>query len=331
MKKTSFFAMVLSISAAALFSSFTSSDNTVNRTNSNPPNEFEILVNYLETNNTFINGESLPIIMADEVKKNMKNPKFHMIDIRTESWFEYGHIKNAVNVKSENLLTYFENTINPTDFDKIVLVCYSGQSAAYFSSLLKIAGYDNVYSMKWGMSSWREDFAENSWIKNTKNNNGTKLETTEKPKPEKGSHPILNTGKTEAKDILKARLENLFAIPYKEFIVKSTDVFENLTNYYVVNYWDQDKCTGHIPGALHLQPSAISLTKDLLTLPTDQKIVVYETTGQKAAYIVAYLNVLGYNTSNLAYGANSFMNKLLKEKGLDAFSKKEINMFPVIE
>ena len=47
--------------------------------------------------------------------------------------------------------------------------------------------------------------------------------------------------------------------------------------------------------------------------------------------MVAYLNVLGYDTGNLAYGANSFMNELLKEKGLDAFSNKEINMFPIIE
>ena len=62
-----------------------------------------------------------------------------------------------------------------------------------------------------------------------------------------------------------------------------------------------------------------------------QKIVVYETTGQKAAYVVAYLNVLGYNTGNLAYGENSFMNNLLKEKGSDAFTKKEINMYPVVE
>ena len=80
----------------------------------------------------------------------MKDSKFHIIDIRSDSWFEYGHIKGAANVKSADLLTYFESTINPADFDKIVLVCYSGQSAAYYSSLIRIAGYDNVYSMKWG-------------------------------------------------------------------------------------------------------------------------------------------------------------------------------------
>ena len=325
MKKSSVFLITIFISAAVLLSSFTNLDNTI----SNPPDEFETLLKYLENHNNFIEGE-LPLIMADEVKKNLKNPKYHIIDIRNEGWFEYGHIKNAANVKSEDLLTYFENTIKPSDFDKIVMVCYSGQSAAYFASLLRLSGYTNVYSMKWGMSSWREDFADNAWNKNIKNDFATKIDKTEKTKPEIGPHPTINTGKTEGKDILRARLETLFATPYNEFIVQSLDVFETPDNFYIVNYWDEEKCEGHIPGALHYAPNA-SLSKDLLTLPIDQKIVVYEATGQKAAYVVAYLNVLGYNTGNLAYGENSFMNDVLKEKGRDAFTKKEINMFPVIE
>ena len=327
MKKTSIFLIAIFISATAFFSSFTSIENSTN-----PVDEFETLVNYLETNNNFINGE-LPIIMADEVKKNIKNPKYHVIDIRTDSWFEYGHIKNAANVTCENLLTYFDTKINPADFDKIVMVCYSGQSAAYYASLLRLAGYDNVYSMKWGMSSWRQDFAENSWLKNINNDFASKLESIENVKPEKGEHPILSTGKIEAQDILKARLEELFAKPYKEFIVKSADVFENPSNYYVVNYCGEENYNnGHIPGAVRYEPNtSLTTTADLFTLPTNKQVLVYETTGQKAAYIIAYLNVLGYNTGNLAYGQNSFMIDVLENKGWDAFTNKEINMFPVIE
>jgi len=325
MKKQSFFVSVIFILTTALFSNFSAATNSL----IDPPDEFETLVKYLDENNNIINGE-LPIIMASEVKDNMKNPKYHVIDIRTESWFQYGHIKGAANVKAETLLTYFETKIKPADFDKIVLVCYSGQSAAYYAGLLKLAGYSNVASMKWGMSSWREDFANNAWNKNISNDFASKIESTEKEKLVKGEHPILKTGKTEGKDILKARLEELFAKPYNEFIVKSTDVFENPENFYIVNYWGQDKCQGHLLGSLHYNPEA-SLTNDLLTLPAKEKIVVYEATGQKAAYVVAYLNVLGYNTGNLAYGENSFMNNLLKDKGSDAFTKKEINMYPVVE
>ena len=60
-------------------------------------------------------------------------------------------------------------------------------------------------------------------------------------------------------------------------------------------------------------------------------MALYTTTGQEAAYLLGYLNVLGYKTGNVAYGENAFMNNLLKKNGGDAFSTKEINMFPVIE
>ena len=333
MKKLSIFLVAILISTAAILSGFTNKNDNSNRTSQDPPGEFEILVNYLEANSNFINTDATLIIPADDVKKNMKNPKYHVIDIRSDSWFDYGHIKGAANVKSADLLSYFETKITPADYDKIVLVCYSGQSAAYYSSLLRLAGYDNVYNMKWGMSSWRVDFADNSWNKNITNNYADKLETNENAKPEKAAQPVLNTGKLDAKEILKVRLEKAFATPYKEYIVKSVDVFETPSNYYVVNYWDQDKYNnGHIPSAVQYQPNAsLSSTSDLYTLPADKKIAVYCSTGQSAAYVVAYLNVLGYEVGNIAYGANSFMNKVLKEKEMGAFSKKEINMFPVIE
>ncbi len=330
-KNLSFFLIALLISTTAIASSFTNKD--IDSLPLNQTDEFEILLNYFETNNNFINTDTQLIIPANEVKKNMGNDKYHVVDIRTDTWYEYGHLKNANNVKAADLLTYFENKITPSNYDKIVLICYSGQSAAYYTSLLRLAGYGNVYSMKWGMSSWRLDFAENSWLKNVKNDFADKLETNETVKPEKGTHPTLNTGKTEAKEILRTRLEKAFATPYKEYIIKSTDVFANPATYYVSNYWDHDKyLNGHIPGAVQYQPNAsLSSTTDLYTLPADKKIAVYCATGQNAAYAVAYLNVLGYDVGNIGYGANSFMNKTLKEKDWNAFTKKQINMYPVIE
>ena len=328
MKKSILFLAVLFLSLTTYTVSYSQEDNAT----TNTTDEFETLVNYLEPNTGFIKGD-LPLISADEVKKNFKNPKYHIIDIRTDSWFEYGHIKNAANIPAAELLSYFETSINPADYDKIVMVCYSGQSAAYYTGLLRMADYDNVFSMKWGMSSWREDFANNAWTKNTKTSFADQLETTVNEKPESGSHPVLNTGNTEAKDILKARLEELFATPYSDFIVKSPEVFENPGNYFVVNFDKSESYTnGHIPGAIQYQPgTSLLLESDLLSLPTDKKVALYSPTGQEAAYMVAYLNVLGYDMGNIAYGENGFMNEVLKDKGWDAFSKKEINMFPVIE
>lgn len=301
--------------------------------NTKTSSEFETLVNYLESQGRYKSITENTLISADEVKKNIKNVKYHIIDIRSESWFEYGHIKNAYNVKAENLLNYFETKITPNNFDKIVVICYSGQSASYYTSLLRIAGYNNVYSMKWGMSSWRVDFAENSWLKNVKNTFASKLETNENSVTANNSFPSLQTGKLDAKAILRTKLLKAFAVPYREHIIKSTDVFANPANYYVISYnTSENYKNGHIPGAKEYQPaSSFQLTTDLNTLPADKKVAIYCETGQNAAKMVAYLSILGYDTGNIAYGENSFMNTQLKAKNWNAFSKKEINMFPVIE
>ncbi len=332
MKKSSSHLAILFILATVFFGSFKSYSQ--NNLTTDTASEFEILLNHIESNNNFINSDTYPAsVSASEVKKNIKNPKYHIIDIRNEAWFEYGHIKGAVNVKSADLLTYFENKIKPKEYDKIVLLCYSGQSSALFTMLLRLAGYDNTYNMKWGMSAWRLDFAENTWLKFTSNDYASKLETNKNSKPEKGDFPTINTGETEAESILKIRLEKAFATPYKEYIINATDVFKNPTNYYIVNYWDIEKYNqGHIPGAVQYQPkTSISSKTDLFTLPIDKKIVIYGSTGQSTACVVAYLNLLGYDAGNLAYGANSFMNQILKEKGWNAFTQKEINTYPVIE
>ena len=299
-----------------------------------PETESEILLEFLESQRNCINTAVAPALLtANEVKQNVKNEKFHIIDIRNDSWFEYGHVKNANNVKSTDLLHYFENSIVPSDYEKIVLICYSGQSAAYFTGMLRLAGYDNVYSMNWGMSSWRVDFAEGTWLKSTSSDFDDKLVTDAVEKGARGSLPTLNTGKTVASDILRARLEKAFATPYKESIVKAADVFANPDDYYIIDYNDLEIYkTAHIPQAVHYQPNgSLHSEKDLLTIPADKKIVVYGATGQDAAYAVAYLDILGYKAKNIAYGANGFMHKTLKEHHWNAFSKKEVNMYPVIE
>jgi rhodanese-related sulfurtransferase len=334
MKKRSFVTFVMLLAIYVSFSSFKGIHETQPVSDPTPADEFEVLLNYLETNRNFINSEAAPaLVPAAEVKKNLKNDKYHIIDIRSASWFEYGHVKNAANVVPAELLSYFENSITPTDYDKIVLVCYSGQSAAYYSSLLRIAGYDNVHSMNYGMSSWRVDFAENSWLKNTSSDFEGKTETAANAKGAKGATPQLNTGKTDGEAILRARLEKAFATPYKESIAKSADVFANPADLYIVDYNSSDRYNkAHIPQAVNYEPrTSLSSASDLLTLPADKKIVVCGATGQDAAYVVAYLDILGYDASNIAYGANSFMHKTLKDNNWEAFTKKDVNMYPVIE
>ncbi|MBL7471566.1 rhodanese-like domain-containing protein [Robertkochia sediminum] len=326
MKQLKYFLLLMFLSVGVLGTTYANNLQL----DTDPPNEFITLAEFLQGRTDFLNGE-FPIVPADEVKKNLKNEAYHIIDIRNEGWFDYGHIKDAANVKAADLLNYFETQISPADYEKIVLVCYSGQSAAYFAGLLRIAGYDNVYSMKWGMSSWREDFAD-PWINNTQPSFEDQLETAMNAMPEASEHPQLATGKASGEEILKARLQELFEVPYSEFILKSEAVFETPQEYFTLYFGQPESYTnGHIPGSVLYEANSLRANTSLMTLPTDKKVALYTTTGQEAAYVLAYLNVLGYDAGNIAYGENGFKNKSLKKAGSDAFTTKEINMFPVIE
>jgi len=329
MKKITSYFVLLFIATTFLSSFKSTAQDNIN----SPKSEFGSLVQYLEENGNFINTDAPAIVLADEIKDNLNNKKYLVIDIRSESWFTYGHIKNAVNVAAPELLNYFETKITPSNFDKITIVCYSGQSAAYYASLLRLSGYKNVFNLKWGMSSWDQEFAENIWVKNSTNAFAEKLQTTANEMPSNGILPEINTGKTEAKEILKERVKVAFAKPYSTFIVKADSIFKNPSDFYILNYVNEEKYNlGHIEGAVRYEPKgSLSSTTSLYTLPTDKKILVNCNTGQSAAYVVAYLQVLGYNVSNLGYGSNSFMNKILVEKGWDGFSPKEINSYPIAE
>lgn len=95
MKKTNLYLVLLLVLTVTL-----SGFKTAKQTNDNPPTEFELLVQYLEENNNYINSQLAPsMVLAPEIKENLKNKKYLVLDIRSESWFEYGHIKNAKNVK----------------------------------------------------------------------------------------------------------------------------------------------------------------------------------------------------------------------------------------
>ncbi len=291
--------------------------------------EFNVLVEYLAKNGDFINSPYCPaMIDAKTVHENLNN-NFLILDIRKPEHFEQGHIKGAKNVKYHDIVNYFQNEINPNHYEKIVMVCYSGQSASYLTSLMNMMGYDNVYALKFGMSSWTKENAKNYWLKNISDKYIDKLETDEHPKNKGGVYPKLFTGEKDAKEILKKQAENILIDPFKSKLVSAEEVFNNPDKYYVINYWPKDHyLEGHIPGSVQYTPKK-SLSKDtfLSTLPIDKPIVLYCFTGQHASMVAAYLNLLGYDARVLKYGANSFMHSKLVKNKWHPYTTKKIHNY----
>jgi len=276
-------------------------------------NEFDALINFVEKSGDFINSKNTPaLIIGTDVNKNLEN--FLVLDIRSKDAYVAGHIDGAYNVKGENLYSFLKDSVSASAYEKIVITCYSGQVASYFTSLLRLAGYGNVYALKWGMSSWNMAFAESKWLAKTSAKYESQTETDGNAKNSKGDYPTLNTGKLTGIEIAQARAKSVIEDGTKNMKITADELFENPENYYIINYWPASKyIIAHVPGAIQYEPKQ-SLKRDafLATLPTDKTIVVYCYTGQHSAFVVAYLRLLGYDAKTLLYGANGFMHNIMK-------------------
>lgn len=279
-----------------------------------PINEAQVLVEYLESTNSpagkdYVANDLPSLITATDLKTAIEGNKAYVIDIRDAAAFASGHIANAVNVTTADLLAHIK-TLDMTKYDKVAIACYTGQTASWSTSLLRILGYSKVFALKWGMCSWHTDFATQKWTATIANGNAyaSQFVTTATAKGTAGALPTLTTGKTAPKDILEARVNAIFAEGFSKATVSNTVLFGALSTYYVVNYWSELHYNefGHIPGAMQYTPkTSLKLAADLKTLPTNKPVAVYCYSGQTSAFMAAYLRVLGYDAKTVLSGTNA--------------------------
>ncbi|HKI89757.1 MAG TPA: rhodanese-like domain-containing protein [Draconibacterium sp.] len=299
--------------------------------------EAKKLLAYLEENGDYVKGRNFPSLIKTSEVYNELDSNNYIIDLRNPELFAKGHIKGAHRVKFTELPDYFQKEINPSDYDKIVLVSYAGQISSYATSLLRLMGYNNVYSMKWGMSSWDKNFAVNSWLDVVSDEYENQLDSTNHTPAPEGDLPKMNTGKTTGKEIAQARFKKVFEDGVSVAMVSAEEVFEHPENYYVINYDRKDKYeSGHIPGAIRYRPHVtLGYVPEMQTIPADKKVVVYCNTGQNSGFVAAYLRLLGYDAKTLMYGNNSFMHhKMLEEKNTLSwvpFTSSEIDDYPYVK
>ena len=282
-------------------------------TEEDPPeiNEAEVLVKYMEDPNSpaanYGNG-GLAIKSPEAVHTLMAADKVYLIDIRSATDFTAGHIEGAVNFATGDVRAHIDAT-DLSAYDEISIICYTGQTASWLTSLLQLAGYKDVYSMKWGMSGWHSDF--DKWTSNTSNEKSTLFTDEVSNKAEAGDLPVLSTGYETEEEIFEARFDAVLAEGFGAAAISNGDVYANLDNYYIINYWPNAEYLdpGHIAGAIQYTPSEdLPLDAYLKTLPTDKAVVVYCYTGQNSARVAAYLRVIGYDAKSLKFGANSMIH-----------------------
>src|SRR5918911_1531302 len=79
-----------------------------------------------------------------------------LVDVREAEEFEAGHIPGAVHVPRSYLETRIENAV-PDKSGRVILYCASGNRSAWAADALqKVLGYENVESMKGGITLWKD-------------------------------------------------------------------------------------------------------------------------------------------------------------------------------
>lgn len=287
--------------------------------------EAQILVEYLESVDSPIDVAApgmAKYTTAAALQAMLPNDAY-VIDIRSEDDYNAGHIQNAVWVDQKMVISHLQGT--STGDKEVVIACYTGQTAAFVTSLVNLAGFE-ASSLKFGMSGWNVSL--DKIAANSKNTYDPVTTVTEKDA--EGNLPVLKTGYETGPEILDARIAEVNNLGFADAVAITSDkVFANLDDYYIVNYWPStDYDLGHIDGAIQYTPNVdILSTEALKTLPTDKTVVVYCYSGQTSAFTAAYLKVLGYDAKSLKFGVNGFATDWAKDNSLfswnpDAHSKE---------
>jgi rhodanese-related sulfurtransferase len=252
------------------------------------------------------------IVKADIVHEELAAAKNYLIDIRSAADYANGHVEGAVNVAAGDILTHVGG-IDAAGYDKIVIICYTGQTAGFVTAILRLSGYANAYSMKYGMSSWNAVFD-----KVTTNCTSDYLSVFTAAPANKAAAtdlPVISTGKATGADILTDRINTVLAAGFGECAITASTVMADPTQYYIVNYWSLAHYTDlkHIPGSIQYTPRAdLKFDTFLKTLPTDKTIVIYCYTGQTSANVATILRIMGYDAKTLKFGTNAMIYSTMK-------------------
>jgi rhodanese-related sulfurtransferase len=261
--------------------------------------EYALLSDYMKANNMDLDKMATSFVVAppaDSVASIAFLSAKYVMDIRSATDFAAGHVNGAVNVTFANILTEAAKATKP-----ILVVCYTGQTATYASTLLRMYGYPDAAALKWGMSGWNAKY--DKWTANCKDlTTSANWNTTPNAASDYAS-PVISTGKTTGADILKARVEAVVAAGFKS--IAPTDVLGAPANYYVNNYISDAHYAGfgHVAGAVRIQPLLLA-DNSIKKLNPAKEIVTYCYTGQTSGVVSSWLNVLGYNSKSMLWGLN---------------------------
>lgn len=276
---------------------------------------FHMLLSYMETEKDYIHSEDIPFFISAPELYELLDSNVLVMDLRDSSSFNALHIPGAVNVPIHELLSYMEHTIHAPSFDRIVLTCGNGFHSVMGTLGLKYLGYDNVYPLRLGLSSWDESIANDYWLNALSSHLTGKLsQESSPPKSPPGSYPVLMTSDTAGYQIMRQRIDHVFSGDFTQYFTDVEELIHHPDSYYVISYWPEERFSaGHLPGSHRYQPKqSLRSEEHLSTLPIDKPVVIQCYSGNHASFAAFYLRLLGYDARPQTYGANAFIHDIMK-------------------
>ncbi len=236
-----------------------------------------------------------------DVYNNLANR--YVIDLRSATDYAAGHIAGAVNSTMANVVTTAEGANGKT----IAVVCYSGQNAAFATMALRMSGYDDAYSIKFGMAAWNQTYA-GTWDTKVSDALFSTFVTTASPALPEFDAPTLSGSFGTGEDVMEARISAVLSEGLR--MKTAADVVAGAADFNVLNYWSEADylSMGHLPGAYQLTPGTLFSDQNLSAFDPDGDNVLYCYTGQTSSFMSFYLRTLGYTVYSLSYGANSMIH-----------------------
>ncbi|MBT8301377.1 MAG: hypothetical protein KJO63_08615 [Maribacter sp.] len=310
MKKTALYLIGLLLIPSLLFTSCDRGDDILDDNNTEAT--FTILKDHmlsssLDITNILTNADGEKFVVGPPAEADLAAflAKYHIIDIRKDTDYAANHIEGAINVAFGDILTEAASTTKP-----VLVVCYTGQTACYATSLMRLYGHSKTRALKWGMSGWNPTTA-GPWNNNIGNEADGHSNWTyaNAPTNEVFSEPVISSFSTDGSEILKDRVEQVVADGFKT--VTGTEVLNSPSNYFINNYFSETDYSGfgHINSAYRILPLTFTDNSYLgLDPDSNAKVVSYCYTGQTSAVLTAYLRVLGYDAYSLTFGMNGMFN-----------------------
>ena len=104
-----------------------------------------------------LNSLSAELWTVSELKDSIRETEHELVllDVRTQSEYESGHILNAINISHEQILESPELLTEYKD-SQMVVFCRSGVRAGKIIQLLESLGFDDIIDIDGDMLAWSE-------------------------------------------------------------------------------------------------------------------------------------------------------------------------------